>query len=34
VRRRPVTRTPFLLLYRPTPSQIEILRRIDGLGEG
>lgn len=34
-----VTRTPFFLLYRPTLTQIEILRLIDGrsfdgLGEG
>jgi plasmid stabilization system protein ParE len=30
VRRLGVTRTPFFVLYRPTPERIEILRVIDG----
>ncbi len=30
VRRLPITRTPFFILYRPTPERIEILRVIDG----
>jgi toxin ParE1/3/4 len=30
VRRLPIARTPFFLLYRVTPERIEVLRVIDG----
>lgn len=30
VRRLPISRTPFFLIYRPTPARIEILRVMDG----
>ena len=30
VRRLPIARTPFFVVYRPTPERIEILRVFDG----